>query len=357
MAHQRPLASTYAPVRRRDSWVSAWLPLLLSMGCLTAPVAAEAATVWNGPKVVFTKANGADPNQAANQDRLTSNVWLTRGGSQGLYNVAREAFFTHSVSPADTEWASGTTANYASLKYTDWETWAKSVGNPPATPGVNAVLHLKTDGIYLDIKFLSWDQRSGGFSYERSTTATQGAVTLSLTTGWNLVGNSSSGSLDVLAAFGDAQVSSVWKWIASGAKWAFYAPSLAGQALTDYAVGKGYEVLTTVSAGEGFWVNAKVPFATPLPAGTLITSGAFATMSTGWNLIAIGDNKTPSQFSAITPVTTLWAWDAKNSAWYFYAPTLDASSSLGSYISSKGYLDFTTAGKTLGQGVGFWVNR
>ena len=141
------------------------------MGCLTAPVTAEAATVWTGPKVVFTNANGADPNQAANQDRLTSNVWLTRGGSQGLYNVAREAFFTHSVSPADTEWASGTTANYASLKYTDWETWAKSVGNPPATPGVNAVLHLKTDGIYLDIKFLSWSERSGGFSYERSTPA------------------------------------------------------------------------------------------------------------------------------------------------------------------------------------------
>ena len=125
--------------------------------------------MWSGPKVVFTKADGADPTQAANQDRLTSNVWLTRGGSQGLYNIAKEAFFTHSVSPVDTEWASGTTANYASLTYTDWETWARSVGNPPATPGVNAVLHLKTDNIYLDIKFLSWSQRSGGFSYERST--------------------------------------------------------------------------------------------------------------------------------------------------------------------------------------------
>ena len=128
--------------------------------------------MWSGPRVVFTKANGADPKQAANQDRLTSNVWLTRGGSQGLYNIAREAFFSHSVSPADTEWASGTTANYASLKYTDWETWARSVGNPPATPGVNAVLHLKTDDIYLDIKFLSWSERAvngGGFSYERST--------------------------------------------------------------------------------------------------------------------------------------------------------------------------------------------
>ena len=119
--------------------------------------------------MVFTKADDADPTQAANQDRLTSNVWLTRGGNRGLYNIAKEAFFTHSVSPADTEWASGTTANYASLTYTDWETWARSVGNPPSTPGVNAVLHLKTDDIYLDIKFIFWSMRSGGFSYERST--------------------------------------------------------------------------------------------------------------------------------------------------------------------------------------------
>ena len=166
---QCQLAWTSVPTRRRDAWVSAWLPLLLSMACLTAPVATEAATVWSGPKVVFTKAAAADPKQDVNQDRLTSNVWFTRGNSQGLYNIAREAVFTHSVSPADTEWASGTTANYASLTYTDWETWARSVGNPPATPGVNAVLHLKTDDIYLDIKFLSWSERSGGFSYERST--------------------------------------------------------------------------------------------------------------------------------------------------------------------------------------------
>ena len=35
--------------------------------------------------------------------------------------------------------------------------------------GINAVLHLKTDDIYIDIKFLSWAAGSGGYSYERST--------------------------------------------------------------------------------------------------------------------------------------------------------------------------------------------
>jgi hypothetical protein len=178
------LASTAVPLRQRNFRVSAWLPQLLALAFLAVPVAGEAATVWSGPRIVFTKTDSADPKQASSQDRLTPNVWLTRAASQGLYNVARETTFAHSLSPADTEWASGTTAGYGSLKYTDWETWARSVGNPPATPGVSAVLHLKTDDIYLDIKFLSWSERSGGFSYERSTSAvaTPSSYLLSITT-------------------------------------------------------------------------------------------------------------------------------------------------------------------------------
>jgi hypothetical protein len=94
-----------------------------------------------------------------------------------------------------------------------------------------------------------------------------------------------------------------------------------------------------------------------------VPSTSFQTMASGWNLIAIGESKTPSQFNALvsatTPLTTLWACDATNSAWYFYAPSLDANSgtALTDYITSKGYLDFTANNKTLGPGVGFWVNK
>jgi hypothetical protein len=187
---------------------------------------------------------------------------------------------------------------------------------------------------------------------------------LNFVTGWNLAGNSASGALDVVTAFGDAnKVSTVWKWIANGAKWAFYAPSLAGQQLTDYATGKGYDVLTTISGGEGFWVNAKATFTAQLPAGTAIASTSFQTMASAWSLIAIGDNKTPSQFNALagaaTPLTTLWAWDAVQANWYFYAPSLEAKggTALTDYITGKGYLDFTANNKTLGPGAGFWVNK
>lgn len=183
------------------------------------------------------------------------------------------------------------------------------------------------------------------------------------------MGNGSSGSLDVATAFGDTtKVTTVWKWIANGAKWAFYAPSLVGQALTDYATGKGYDVLSTINGGEGFWVNAKIPFTAQLPAGTAITSASYQTgLATGWNLIAIEDNKTPSQFnlglSATPPaagdipinLTTLWAWDAVLTNWYFYAASLEKNGGLLNYIQSKSYLDFGT--KVLDPTTGFWVNK
>jgi hypothetical protein len=467
----------------RGLLASVWLPMLFTMVFLTVPAGTEAAGVWSGPKIVFTKADTADPKQPDNQDRITPNVWLTRGASQGLYNVAREASFTRSVSPADTEWASGTTANFASLKYTDWETWAKSVGNPPATPGVNAVLHLKKDDVFIDIKFLSWSERAGGFSYERSTegaavalpgspsigevspgngsaivtftppdgsggtnissylatcvpgsiTATavsspitvvgltngvtyscsvaatnsagtgapsatvavtpaapQIAVNLSFVSGWNLVGNAIEAPISVVSVFNDpTKVNSVWKWVASKTKWAFYTPTQSDRGAV-FAASEGYEVLETVGGGEGFWVNATAAFSVPLPSGTAVESlsfkpafsnpvfaGGVHALPSGWSLISTGDVPTPTQFNALiatgspaTPtaagnldinLTALWAWNASKQKWYFWAPSLVNSGELTTYIGSKDYLDFSTIPTvpvgTISPTTGFWVSR
>ncbi|MBI2318798.1 MAG: CAP domain-containing protein, partial [Betaproteobacteria bacterium] len=186
--------------------------------------------------------------------------------------------------------------------------------------------------------------------------------------GWNLVGNGTSAALDVATLFGDAaKVTTVWKWVAASARWAFYAPSLAGQALADYAASKGYDVLSTIAAGEGFWVNAKEVFSAPLPPGTPVFSESLRTgLGTGWNLLAVGDNRTPRGFNdAIGPkpeageiplnLTTLWAWDAGEANWYFYAPGLEKSGGLAAYIASKNYLGF--GAKTLEPVMGFWVNK
>src|SRR5262249_34540331 len=124
--------------------------------------------IWNGPLLTFTEPAGGSGSNPANQDRLTSNVWLTRNPFLGLYNAAQESAYVKFTSPADTEWSYGTLDIYASLTYT---TWAGMSGmNPPSMVGQPAVVHLISDNIYLSIEFLSWGQRgAGGFSYIRST--------------------------------------------------------------------------------------------------------------------------------------------------------------------------------------------
>lgn len=123
-------------------------------------------------------------------------------------------------------------------------------------------------------------------------------------------------------------------------------------------------------------MNAKAVFGASLPVGTALPTthsqdalvGANPLVS-GWSLIAVGDNPTPRAFnnriSATPPaagdipsnLTSLWAWDSAQNNWYFYAPNVDKAGTLGSYIFSKGYLNFSTANKTLDPATGFWVNK
>jgi hypothetical protein len=185
---------------------------------------------------------------------------------------------------------------------------------------------------------------------------------VTVSTGWNLLGHGSTAALAFsdVNLFGDtAKVASVWKWRNSSGKWAFYSPALTTQELSDYATSKGYEVLTSIAGGEGFWVNAKTSHTVSLPVGTAVTGTSFQGLSSGWHLISTGDTKTPGAFNTDVAVTTLWAWDSAQSKWYFYAPSLQAQggTALSDSITAHGYLDFTLANKTLGPGVGFWVNK
>ena len=195
-----------------------------------------------------------------------------------------------------------------------------------------------------------------------------------LATGWNLAGNTLSTPLEVAATFGAAAtkdlITTVWKWVPSANGWAFYAPSLAAQggtALKDYADGKGYQVLTTINPGEGYWVNAKPAAGANLAVIPALGGASFdyapASLNSGWNLVATGPNEEPGGFNTRAvaggkELVTLWAWETANNSWYFFAPTLAAQggSVLSNYVSGKGYLDFVATGKKLGSGIGFWVN-
>jgi len=195
------------------------------------------------------------------------------------------------------------------------------------------------------------------------------ANNLSVAPGWNLLGNSLDQALPMTPTFADQSlVTTVWKWDAPKAGWQFYAPSMDAATLQTYATSKGYDVLSVINPGEGYWVNAAQATTLGNQSGTAFALTA-ANLQTGWNLVATGIDVSPSAFnlslSATPPaagiiplnLTSLWAWDNLLSQWYFYSPTLEANGGLGDYAAGKGYLDFGISGKTLGNGVGFWVNK
>ena len=121
-------------------------------------------TIWDGQTITFTKADGAPPNVEANQDRITDNVWITRGNNGGqIYNAKTESSANKSSSPAGTEWAVGSLDDVENLKFSPFR---EAVGSPKSVVGKDLVLHLVEDNIYLSVRFLSWsDDRDGGFLY------------------------------------------------------------------------------------------------------------------------------------------------------------------------------------------------
>ena len=200
--------------------------------------------------------------------------------------------------------------------------------------------------------------------------------------GWNLAGNGMSSPIAVALDFSNTNlVTSVWKWEVKGTNpniiypaWAFYTP-LQADGGAAYAAARGFDFLTAINPGEGFWVNAKTAFTLQVP-GNAVPSVAFQDGSSpgganplpsGWSLIAVGDNPTPAAFNisvGATPPTagvipqnivTLWAWDAGKMDWYFYAPSLDSNGTLASYVSGHAYLPFGTS--TLTPASGFWVHH
>ena len=143
---------------------------------LILPFISQAQTIWTGPMTTFTKSNDADWTLEANQDRITDNVWITRANNQSIFNISDNTDTSSGScsgsSPHDTEWAFGTIADgINTLTFDTFLGDSFADCGPPSVVNQNAVLHLITDDIYIDIKFVFWTSggNGGGFSYMRST--------------------------------------------------------------------------------------------------------------------------------------------------------------------------------------------
>lgn len=143
----------------------------------------RAQTVWSGLTFEFTKSYLNSYTLPENQDRITDNVWLTRATQMGIFNIAQEDFYDQSThtAPADTEWATDlmlanegeaiAASNWQDLTFTNWIQAYGGPGSqdlPNRLVGRNAVVHLITDDIYLDLQFTDWTLGAGGFEYIRA---------------------------------------------------------------------------------------------------------------------------------------------------------------------------------------------
>ena len=124
--------------------------------------------IWDGPTIEFTKEAEVDPMVEANQDRITSSVWITRGNDGGqIFNIAEEAEYNKQNSPTGTRWAVGELSEVESLTFNSLR---GTLENPKDHVGTNLVMHIVEEDVYLSVKFTRWDQnKAGGFTYERST--------------------------------------------------------------------------------------------------------------------------------------------------------------------------------------------
>jgi len=217
-----------------------------------------------------------------------------------------------------------------------------------------------------------------------ATATTPGSsISLSLESGFNLLGNSLDTALDVMALFGNQtqpvagiteNVASVWKWDADNGQWYFHSPLLGSSANAAYAQSRGYHVLTSINPGEGYWVNALSPLSLPAQVGAPFdwTRSVFLALPSGFNLLAQHTARTPVEFNLLMSPTgdlggvptdaiiTIWAWDAFNARWYFHSPLVEAGGgiqSVKSYADSHNFQHFPDFDKKLEPGMGFWVNK
>ncbi len=167
------------------------------------------------------------------------------------------------------------------------------------------------------------------------------AASLNINAGWSLL--SSRTDIDAKQLFaGQEDLLSIWAW--QNQNWSVLLPN--GNS-TAYAQAKGFQALSTIPAGEGFWVNAKNGTQLSFN-GTQETQNSLDLLA-GWNLKGLLSDQAldvGTVFSDQDQITSLWAW--KGSTWAVSLPGQNATS----YAASKGFQVLTS----LKPGQGFWVN-
>ena len=126
-----------------------------------------------GEPVEFVKPGGSDP--ALVNDPIDTDLTITRGNNQGIYNIALETSWSEQGdgedSPEGTLWNSDGWGRLDDVKQRNYVTWQESLGYAVGENIINTELVMwdTINDKYWAIKFSSWTQGGdgGGFSYTR----------------------------------------------------------------------------------------------------------------------------------------------------------------------------------------------
>ncbi len=129
-----------------------------------------------GSLVYFEKKYSADVNLEENQDRITADVWITRGNNRGIFNIAAETGFNYGSSPSGTLWKLGSsTETIGTAGFTNWREHFRSQFSTPDLVGRTSTMYITNTDSYYNIEWMNW--KSGGssapisFAYIRSQAA------------------------------------------------------------------------------------------------------------------------------------------------------------------------------------------
>ncbi|MFN3535374.1 MAG: hypothetical protein ACK4WB_08290, partial [Desulfatiglandales bacterium] len=187
-----------------------------------------------------------------------------------------------------------------------------------------------------------------------------GAVSKKVTIkpGWNLLNlpiePNDKSPVSVLSGLNYA---TVWSWNAPDSKWRVY---LSGgeEATQNYAKEKGFDVLSAINAGEGFWVNSSESSVKEITVQGVTPTKDTHDLVKGWNLIGLKSDQQMSVLAVLSMLNqqginalSLWSWDSTNTKWNVYIPSFK-DQALQDYANNKGFNILSAISST----DGFWVN-
>ncbi|WP_027390442.1 multiheme c-type cytochrome [Chrysiogenes arsenatis] len=164
---------------------------------------------------------------------------------------------------------------------------------------------------------------------------------ITLNNGWTLAGSALS-NVNVASTFTD--VKTVWKW--ENGQWKAFSPQTTVQSqLTAAGIGG----LTTLNAGDGFWVNAALSSSTTKTLTGDTVESPNLSVKAGWNLVSpITSESTTlsSKFSDANSFASAWTW--KGTFWEAYSPDANMQARMKAAL--------IPVASSVAQGQGFWVN-